>query len=149
MISVAREGREAAENWKTIPHDGTRLRKAFVDSRQPAGRHAADAEPAVSIGLDLPLRVLLPTSCRADQPSPVNRPGSKPRVRYPIREELPARSANRWGCHLRPPSPNHLPRRLRNRRTFPEKPELICLTVLVLVLDQPLALFGHAPRNID
>jgi transposase len=29
VISVAREGREAAENWKTIPNDGTRLRKAL------------------------------------------------------------------------------------------------------------------------
>jgi transposase len=29
VISVAREGREAAENWKTIPNDATRLRKAL------------------------------------------------------------------------------------------------------------------------
>jgi transposase len=29
VIAVAREGREAAENWKTIPHDATRLRKAL------------------------------------------------------------------------------------------------------------------------
>jgi transposase len=27
VIAVAREGREAAENWKTIPNDGARLRK--------------------------------------------------------------------------------------------------------------------------
>jgi transposase len=29
VIAVAREGREAAENWKTIPYDGVRLRKAL------------------------------------------------------------------------------------------------------------------------
>jgi len=29
VIAVAREGREAAENWKTIPNDGLRLRKAL------------------------------------------------------------------------------------------------------------------------
>ena len=29
VIAVAREGREAAENWKTIPNDGVRLRKAM------------------------------------------------------------------------------------------------------------------------
>jgi transposase len=29
VIAVAREGREAAENWKTIPNDGARLRKAL------------------------------------------------------------------------------------------------------------------------
>jgi transposase len=29
VIAVAREGREAAENWKTIPNDGVRLRKAL------------------------------------------------------------------------------------------------------------------------
>jgi transposase len=28
-IAVAREGQEAAENWKTIPYDGVRLRKAL------------------------------------------------------------------------------------------------------------------------
>jgi transposase len=29
VIAVAREGREAAENWKTIPNEGVRLRKAL------------------------------------------------------------------------------------------------------------------------
>jgi transposase len=29
VIAVAREGREAAENWKTIPNDGVRLRKTL------------------------------------------------------------------------------------------------------------------------
>ena len=29
VIAIAREGREAAENWKTIPYDGVRLRKTF------------------------------------------------------------------------------------------------------------------------
>lgn len=29
VIAFAREGREAAENWKTIPNDGVRLRKAL------------------------------------------------------------------------------------------------------------------------
>jgi len=29
VIAVAREGREPAETWKTIPHDGVRLRKAL------------------------------------------------------------------------------------------------------------------------
>jgi transposase len=29
VMAVAREGREAAENWKTIPNDGVRLRKAL------------------------------------------------------------------------------------------------------------------------
>jgi transposase len=29
VIAVAREGREAAEKWKTIPYDGVRLRKAL------------------------------------------------------------------------------------------------------------------------
>gem|GEM_PF-2294410 len=29
VIAVAREGREAAENWKTIPNDAVRLRKAL------------------------------------------------------------------------------------------------------------------------
>jgi hypothetical protein len=29
VIAVAREGREAAETWKTIPNDGVRLRKAL------------------------------------------------------------------------------------------------------------------------
>jgi hypothetical protein len=29
VIAVAREGREAAENWKTIPYEGVRLRKAL------------------------------------------------------------------------------------------------------------------------
>jgi transposase len=29
VIAVARQGREAAENWKTIPYDGVRLRKAL------------------------------------------------------------------------------------------------------------------------
>jgi transposase len=29
VIAVAREGREAAENWKTIPNEGVRLRKAM------------------------------------------------------------------------------------------------------------------------
>lgn len=29
VIAVAREGREAAETWKTIPYDGVRLRKAL------------------------------------------------------------------------------------------------------------------------
>ena len=29
VIAVAREGRERAENWKTIPNDGVRLRKAL------------------------------------------------------------------------------------------------------------------------
>jgi transposase len=29
VIAIAREGREAAENWKTIPNEGTRLRKAL------------------------------------------------------------------------------------------------------------------------
>jgi transposase len=29
VIAVAREGREAAENWKTIPNDGVRLRKSL------------------------------------------------------------------------------------------------------------------------
>jgi len=29
VIAVAREGREAAEDWKTIPHDAVRLRKAL------------------------------------------------------------------------------------------------------------------------
>ena len=33
-IAVAREGREAAENWKTIPYDGVRLRKALKMLRQ-------------------------------------------------------------------------------------------------------------------
>ena len=28
-IAVAREGREAAETWKTIPNDGARLRRAL------------------------------------------------------------------------------------------------------------------------
>ena len=28
-IAVAREGREPAETWKTIPYDGVRLRKAL------------------------------------------------------------------------------------------------------------------------
>jgi len=29
VIAVAGEGQEAAENWKTIPYDGVRLRKAL------------------------------------------------------------------------------------------------------------------------
>jgi len=29
VIAFAREGRELAENWTTIPHDGVRLRKAL------------------------------------------------------------------------------------------------------------------------
>jgi len=29
VIAVAREGREAAENWKTIPNDAVRLQKAL------------------------------------------------------------------------------------------------------------------------
>lgn len=29
VIAIAREGREVAENWKTIPYDGVRLRKAL------------------------------------------------------------------------------------------------------------------------
>ncbi|MCX7425046.1 MAG: IS110 family transposase, partial [Planctomycetia bacterium] len=37
VIALAREGREAAETWKTIPYDGVRLRKALkmlVKSRE-------------------------------------------------------------------------------------------------------------------
>jgi hypothetical protein len=29
VIAVAREGREAAETWKTLPNDGAQLRKAW------------------------------------------------------------------------------------------------------------------------
>ena len=31
VIALAREGREAAENWKTIPNEGGRLREAGID----------------------------------------------------------------------------------------------------------------------
>ena len=34
VIAVAREGREAAENWKTIPNDGVRLRKGLKETRR-------------------------------------------------------------------------------------------------------------------
>jgi hypothetical protein len=47
VIAVAREGREAAQNWKTMPNDGARLRKAVEDLAEHVGRLTAQVEELV------------------------------------------------------------------------------------------------------